>query len=369
MLYKYRQERVYIIKRLFIPATIILFVLIICYPSSVIYGAKSAIDSWLFVVTPALLPFMIAALLFVSTGTAELIGNMCSGITRKLFGFSGGFAYVFVTSCLSGYPMGARLTSELYMHGEIEKKEAESMLLAASTASPLFMTGAIATGLLGDISLSVYILIPHYLSALIIAIYHGRRLKKTQTCDRKKGCLKRFISENPLKGRQLGAVISEAVANSMQSILMVGGLMILFGVAVSCLEATGVYRLFSNLKDPASAKALIAGFLEMTTGCIAAADSTMPLILCSAIVSFGGLSIQLQTRAVAAQAQLKAHKLFPSKLAQGVLSGIFCAVMLALMPTGKEVFAQNILPKYVQPNWTYLAIVMGAFFVYLFRRK
>ena len=58
---------------------------------------------------------------------------------KVVFGLSPGGAYVFLLGLLTGYPMGAKLTADLYYAGKISRQEAEYLLTFCNNPSPAFL--------------------------------------------------------------------------------------------------------------------------------------------------------------------------------------------------------------------------------------
>jgi hypothetical protein len=93
----------------------------------------------------------------------------------------------------------------------------------------------------------------------------------------------------------------------------------------------------------AAAQAVVAGGVEMTTGCarVAAlsADMTTKLVLVSGIVAFGGLGIHMQTRAVCAPSGLLLRCFGIVKTLQGALASALMVLLLNVFPLTRAVFA------------------------------
>jgi len=148
-------------------------ILLLLYPENCLQGAKSGLNIWFANVLQALLPFMAASFILLETGVVRLISYFFAPLTRFLFDAPGESAYVFIASALSGYPVGAKLTSELFTKGRITKEEAQSMIRFTSVSGPVFITGAVSAGMLGAAEAGVYlattIIYPQYWLALYLA--------------------------------------------------------------------------------------------------------------------------------------------------------------------------------------------------------
>lgn len=313
----------------------VLLILLALYPQAGMQSAAQALDAFLTVVFPSLFPFCAGALLLLDTGVLRLLGALLARPVRILFGMPGDFAYVFLASALSGYPMGVRLTAELYAQDILDEREAACMLNGTSTSGPLFMSAAVAAGMMGAPALAWYILLPHYAAALLVAFINGlfcrKRPSRAGHCTLSAQA-RAFIGHNPMASRSLGDVLASAVSRAMDSMLLICGFMMLFTVLVSVLEQAGLFHALSAHGDFFAA--IVAGLFEMTGGCLRAASLTLEARLClvSFFIGFGGFSILAQSYALCARAHLKPRGFLPSKLAQGVLSAALCSVLLRLAP-------------------------------------
>ena len=91
---------------------------------------------WLNTLLPTLLPFLILTGFLIHTDGIEKIFSPFRIFWNKGMGLSCSGAYAFVLGMLCGYPMGAKIASDLYQYGKISKREAEYLLTFSNNASP-----------------------------------------------------------------------------------------------------------------------------------------------------------------------------------------------------------------------------------------
>lgn len=108
---------------------------------------------------------------------------------------------------------------------------------------------------------------------------------------------------------------------SFKSLGIVLAYIVLFMFVTDLLHLSGVLSLFSSQ----AVRALIKGFFEMTVGCGAVAECTaltgsMKCILCSFIMSWGGLSVMGQTMSMLSGTGISMGYLFLSKLTHALFS-------------------------------------------------
>lgn len=354
-------------KFLFIICCAVFFFLILFFPSASMEGASKALSSWATVVLPSLMPFFIAASLLVESGVVGLLAGISGPVTRRLFGFSGYFSYVFLTSAISGYPMGAKLASGLYAQGKIGEKEAQALVNCSSMSGPLFLSGAVCIGMIGRAELAPYLLIPHYLSALLLAFAAGfpfRRKKDLPPAETRSQALETFLHKNPLAKKHIGNVLLDSVTSAISSMLTVGGFMLLYGVLINSLRSSGLFSLWENAPNPPLLTSLFSGMLEMTTGCLSTTPLSLSLrlVVLSGIIGFGGLSIHSQTHAIAAGNGLHLRHFFPYKCAQGALASLLTFAMLSAFQPDISV---STMPSRVTSAYIGTAFLLFGFFAVL----
>ena len=62
---------------------------------------------------------------------------------KKLFGINGYGFYAFIMSIISGYPLGCKITADLYNQGKISEKELTKTVIISSTSGLEFVIGAV----------------------------------------------------------------------------------------------------------------------------------------------------------------------------------------------------------------------------------
>ena len=105
----------------FFPILVVIIIIlgIIKFPNQSIIAAKKGISIWVNVLIPSLLPFIIGANLVIDLKVVDIIGYIINPIAKLIFNVSGKSALVFAISTVSGYPVGAKLASELRNQKEI----------------------------------------------------------------------------------------------------------------------------------------------------------------------------------------------------------------------------------------------------------
>ncbi len=273
-------------------------------PSYFINSARNGLILFAETVLPSLFPFLICTTLLTSIGTAEIMAKALKKPMRFLFKTNENGAFVAFSSYLSGYPVGAIITNKLYKNGTFSSDDCKRVISFASTSGPIFMIGTVGSTIFNDMKIGVIILVSHYLSAIINGVIFGRKKAKNNDLP-----LTKSLSVNS------DDVISNAVSSSASSMLSLCGYIVIANMMIDALDlaigGANVYLI-----------TIIFGVVEMTRGCIFA--SNLPLLiavpLASAFISFGGLSIILQSTAYLNECHVKTSEFVMRKFCQSLTS-------------------------------------------------
>ena len=276
-------------------------------------SVKSGLILWFNFVLPALLPFMISINLLKATPFPLMLSKILSPVSSKIFGLSSYGIFAAVSGFLSGYPIGAKLVSELYTEKKITGKEAQYLLSFTNNSGPLFIIGTVGTGLLKDRNTGFFLLAIHYISAIII----GLLLPKPKTKITYIGTHKTF---------NIGRELKSSIYNGIEAIVLVGGYIVFFSIICSIL-----HTFLKDMNINIYLKALIFGILEITNGCKELKSAApLSLSLISGIIAFGGLSIHSQSIGYISSTDLSVKKYILSKAFQGIIAFFLCFTMTGI---------------------------------------
>lgn len=305
----------------------ILVLFCIIYPESMISSTKSALTLWATIIVPSLFPFMILSNLIQQTAVPFILGKTLSPLMNIIFSLPGISSLAIILGMTGGYPIGAKVTSDLLKENSITKQDANHLITFVNNAGPLFMLGAIGIGIYKNIYVGILLLISHYLSALFIG-FISKLIKKK---DNKNNHNNSQISFNILKLSEIGTVLNETIKKSIDIILSIGGFIILFSIISSLIEKTKILSLIGSIIFPTleieTSNAISIGLLEVTNGVnkIATINNIsllQKLIITSILLGFGGMSIHFQTLSIISKTDISFLKYILGKTFQGILSGL-----------------------------------------------
>lgn len=287
------------------------------FPDVVNRGAKTGLILWFHTVLPALLPFMILSVFMIRQNITGIVSRLAAPVFGRLFGISGNGCYPALIGFLSGYPVGARTTAQVYEKGMISKGEAQYILSFCNNASPMFLLEYIGLECM-NLSVPVQVCLLIYLSVWINSLIErvlwkrGRYGTDAEGGDRADKPVQSPVRENWI------ASLDASILDAFTVITKIGGYMILFSIAARWLE--------DFLPVSEMAKYIGIGVLEITTGGALIARLSMPAWLQGgiflALCAFGGLSSVAQTASVLSDTDLSVSDYILAKIRQAVLA--FC---------------------------------------------
>lgn len=290
--------------------SILLVVAIILQPDAAFQSSLQGLTVWWNIVFPGLLPFLVLFELIAAFGLAHAIGSLLQPLMSRLFKLPGEAALALVLGWMGGYPAGAEAVATLRKKSLVTKQQGQRLLAFAHMPNPLFMLVVIGAGFLHKPIVGVIIAVIVWLSALWLMLLmtllsqsgEASETHSTSVNDTEQGygMLQRAAEALRLgreqDGRSFGKALGDAVAASVQKLMLIGGFMIFAAVLAKLSEP-----LLSSLLDKAGLSFISQAFFEGHLGAYAAAVWAAPgagtlgnASAIAAVLAWSGLSGILQ---------------------------------------------------------------------------
>ena len=269
---------------------------------------KYSIDIWKNSLFLSLFSFFVISSLLIDNGIVEAISSISHGFFNKLFKINSPCVFIFLMSMFSGFPSSAKYIKELSDKKLISKSDAEKIILFSHFANPMFIIGTISISFLNNKSYALIILFCHYIVNFIIGIflrkYNPSNNNTSTPCDTKK--------------IPFGISLTKAILNSINTLLLILGTVTFFLIITTIIS--------KNINLNKYIESLLYGIIEMTQGLkyISILDISMKLkcIIITMMLSFGGLSVHIQTFSIINDLKLNYKNYLLSRLIHSLLSGI-----------------------------------------------
>lgn len=141
----------------------------------------------------------------------------------------------------------------------------------------------------------------------------------------------------------LGAILQNSIMSSINTILMIGGFVLLFSVALSILNSSKMFYLLDFFINPLMnklnlpiefANGLFSGIIELTNG--VSIISSIPfkaisvnMIFTSFLLGFGGISILLQVLSITSTSDISIKPYIIGKFMQGLFAAFYTYLLVS----------------------------------------
>ncbi len=316
---------------LFSAIILLMMLLIISNPALFSNSTIKGLNLFIFSVLPGLFPFMFLTKLLTEIGIVFKATKRFSNVSRKLFGTSGVSLYCFFMSILSGYPIGAKIISDLYSKNLIDTEDAKRMSIFCTTSGPIFVIGAVGVSMLKSFKLGLIIYISHILSSLLCGILYKLISKNKSLYNTKLIFATNNQNEN---------TFANCLTETITSLFMVGGYITIFYLLSEMLEVLNIFSILTSTISPLTkmvgisnleTKSILYGIVEVTRGCkdLSVLKGVTAPAICG-LISFSGISIIMQSLAFLKTAKIKAHTFIFSKCVQSIISILICQLFIIL---------------------------------------
>lgn len=252
--------------------------------------------------------------------------------------FPGEGSYAFIMGIISGYPVGAKIINKFLEDGTCTKLEAERMLAFTNNSGPLFIIGTVGISLFGDATIGAILFVTHLLACITVGLIFGTLSKCNWNWIQCKRNYRNNISSHSYNISDLGTILSNSITNSISTILLIGGFIVLFSIIISILNSLNfidfIAQIFSNIGIPFEyGKGILTGLLELTNGVNAISTihtkhMSWQIITSAFLLGFAGFSIFLQIFSIAAKNNLSMKPYFIGKIFQGLLAAFYTSIIL-----------------------------------------
>lgn len=325
-------------------AALLIVLLMAVFPSQTLESALRGLSIWWQVLFPALFPFFVISELLLGFGIVHFFGKLLDPLMRPLFRLPGIGSFVVTMGYVSGYPVGARLTAQLWEQGLVKRAEGERLVAFTTTSDPIFLIGAVSVGFFHNAALAPLLAAAHYGGAFIIGLlmrFHDRHEPVTEShrrapsrrASRLVEATKAMHEARLMDGRSLGKLLQDSIQSALRLMMVVGGLVVFFSVVMELLTHAGVVEalaeglrfLFGAVGLPAKlADAIVFGLFEVTLGARAAGEAGTGLMhqaaIAAWILSWGGLSVHAQVLSLLSRTDLRYMPLMLARLTHAFIS-------------------------------------------------
>lgn len=372
----------------------VLVLSILLFPERAFQSSLNGLTIWWNIVFPSLLPFLMVGELMSGFGAVRGIGTLMEPLTRLLFRIPGVGAWAAALGAVGGMPAGAETVGKLRREQLVSREEGERILALSHVASPFFILTVVGAGFLQSVEAGAAIAIIHYVSAtatVILMRRFGRRAApgaylphsppqdaQTNRKEARKPLLLRALTDmhnaRLEDGRSFGKLLGDSVSSSIQSLMMIGGTMIVFSVLLGIMDTLGIANVMANivsiafpsLSAPVEAvRSALGGLLELHIGASRFSQLQVPDAAAAAwigaVLAWSGLAVHVQVKTAIRHTDLRYRIFMLSRLIHAVLAFAITVVswrfLIGLFRQAEQSFiaASSIVgarPELLAEQWT-----------------
>lgn len=348
-------------KNIFAIIFLVFAICLLLFSKNNLPAIKNGLTLWATSVVPSLFPFFVATELLLHTSLISFLGRILNKIMKPLFNISGSGAFCFIMGLISGYPVGAKIATEFRNKDICSKIECERLLSFTNNSGPLFIIGTVGISMFGNTTIGILLLITHILGCICVGIifrfwnnkdtykYNEKKLSYTNSNTLNYKSLNKNLETNKNENitlSNLGRVLSESITNSTNTILMIGGFIVIFSSIISILNTSKIFYILSLVISPLFkvfhlnmefCTPILTGFLEITNGikqisAIPIKSISISLIITAFLLGFGGISVFLQVFSITSKSDLSIKPYIYGKLLHGILSALFTYIAIQVFP-------------------------------------
>ncbi|MCD8348199.1 MAG: hypothetical protein LUD16_09700 [Lachnospiraceae bacterium] len=303
----------------FLCMIVLLFGYLLFHPQTALASAREGLLLWYHCVLPVVFPFLFLSSLALRLISAEDLPKAFTRPFIKLFGCSAYGAFVIPAGFLCGFPMGAKLTGDLYRDEKITQEEARRLFGFANNLSPGFIISYLAAEQMRQPEQSGWFVF----QILGAAFLYG--WAQAWSC---RGKLHLQEPQTHSERKILSfALIDDCIYGAMESALRLGAYIVLFAIL------SGAILQIAPISNPAIL--LLVSGIEVTNGIRLLAASSLPeggkYIAVSALAAFGGLSALAQSAGIAHMDKKMLFYYIKSRVIITLLTILISAVVFFLL--------------------------------------
>ncbi|WP_010269706.1 nucleoside recognition domain-containing protein [Paenibacillus senegalensis] len=298
--------------------SVILIAFIIIHPDEVFQSSLAGLKLWWDFVFPGLFPFLMLSEILLGLGVIHALGAFLEPWMRLVFRLPGAAGWAFTLGMAGGFPAGSSVTGKLVKQRQLKPAEAQRLWSVSHLCSPMLMIAVIGVGFLSSVERGFFIAVIHYAAAVatalvLLAFAPRSSLQKPNPTRQLSNAVYPSLwasAANTLTtarredGRTFGKLLGDSVTTTAQTLLSLGGFIMLFSVIHQIVKIIIEPWLTSELLQ-----VLLAGLLEPHLGVYAAAHYTSSALfqtaLIGAILGWSGLSLHAQARSLTSPAGLR----------------------------------------------------------------
>ena len=276
------------------------------YPQNALMASRRGLTLWFEQILPTLLPFSVISYIVLHS---NLFSHLAHEKNHSFLRIQPEEWYVIFCGFLFGFPIGSKLSADLYEHHRIVKKRAQILACFTNNLSPVFVTSVLVNQLHFSSVVPFFLLL--YGIPLCICLALLSFIKP-----------ERFVHEKKASRFQLNMQIVDAgIINGFETLIKICGYIMMFSIFAEIAQSIPYGSSFPKL--------VLTGCLEVTNGISALSQFScnhfQKYLLTVLFLALNGISGLFQTASLLSVSNLSIKQYLKMKL-------LLIAAIMAIAP-------------------------------------
>ena len=285
---------------------IIMILYFLIYPQNALMASRKGLTLWFEQILPTLLPFSVISYIVLHS---NLFSHPAHEKKHNFLRIQPEEWYVIFCGFLFGFPIGSKLSADLYEHHRIVKKRAQILACFTNNLSPVFVTSVLVNQLHFSSVVPFFLLL--YGIPLCICLALLSFIKP-----------ERFVHEKKASRFQLNMQIVDAgIINGFETLIKICGYIMMFSIFAEIAQSIPYGSSFPKL--------VLTGCLEVTNGISALSQFScnhfQKYLLTVLFLALNGISGLFQTASLLSVSNLSIKQYLKMKL-------LLIAAIMAIAP-------------------------------------
>ena len=274
---------------------IIMILYFLIYPQNALMASRRGLTLWFEQILPTLLPFSVISYIVLHS---NLFSHPAHEKNHSFLRIQPEEWYVIFCGFLFGFPIGSKLSADLYEHHRIVKKRAQILACFTNNLSPVFVTSVLVNQLHFSSVVPFFLLL--YGIPLCICLALLSFIKP-----------ERFVHEKKASRFQLNMQIVDAgIINGFETLIKICGYIMMFSIFAEIAQSIPYGSSFPKL--------VLTGCLEVTNGISALSQFScnhfQKYLLTVLFLALNGISGLFQTASLLSVSNLSIKQYLKMKL-------------------------------------------------------
>lgn len=354
------------LKSLFFAVSIMgVFCLLIFFRKEISQGVLDGVNYSFSVLIPSLFPIMLISCMVCNSSFTGTVSKFFSPLINKVFRLSSYCTLPIIFGLVSGYPVGAKLTNNLYKTGKISENEAKRLLLFCVNPGVSFCVIYVGGVIFSSISLGVKMFFSTVISSIIVA-FITRIGEKTPPKNSLKTEKIGFVKCMQLSSEQS----LKASVNMCLYVVIFSAFIPLLDELFSLLSLENILQL--NLIYLEQELTLIIKFLlDVVTG-VSVGQGVLSSEIFVFALSFGGVCVHMQVFSIFKSNFINYKKFYAYKIISAIIAVCVFRILCTFSHNEMEVFSTVNKITSTPTNTTVMGsacLIILAFSFLLMRKK